>query len=61
MLTLYRSKPNGSSKKKLAVLEAGNENDMIYMQEIYTDKCKVFMGNGTYLYTYATKNLEKAE
>lgn len=59
-MTIYRCKPNGSGKKKLAELSARGENGVIYMQEMYADKCKVFMGDGTYIYTYATKQLENA-
>ena len=57
--TLYRCNANGSKKKKLGTFKAKTEYGQAIVQDITKDSCVVYLGDGSYVYTYSTKKLVK--
>ena len=59
--TLYRCNANGSKKKKLGTFKGKGEygQAVVNSNDITKKNCVVYLGDGSYLYTYKTKKLVK--
>lgn len=55
--TLYKTSANGTNRKKIATFTSSDEYGELYITDITSKNCTVYMDGWTYKYIYATKRM----